>query len=88
MLVQTTVFMAAIGGIPLVGRQPVRRGGGRPTGSSPRAAFDHRRAAWPSRSRSLVSAAAYLLSYHRYRRLLLEGRAAVAAAARPSACPT
>src|SRR3954447_8241723 len=73
LVVQAGVFMATLGAVPLVGRQPtawwwpptwfVMAGGG-----------SHRNALLAVTLPALVALVAYLLSYHRYRRLLLEVR--------------
>src|SRR5947209_13641269 len=80
LVVQACVFMATLGAVPLVGRQPtawwwpptwfVMAGGG-----------SHRNALLAVTLPALVAVVAYLLSYHRYRRLLLEVRGGSTSAA-------
>jgi putative ABC transport system permease protein len=71
LVVQAVVFMATLGGVPLVGRQPLASwwpaGWFLMAGSG-----SHRNAELAVTIPAIVAIVAYLLSYHRYRRLLLE----------------
>jgi putative ABC transport system permease protein len=75
-VVQGALFMAAIGGVPLVGRQPAQAWWWPPNW------FVDGKVLLPTVLPIVVASAAYLTSYHRYRRLLLEGRTAASASRR------
>jgi predicted permease len=73
MAVQGIVFLATIGCIPLVGRQPAGAWWWPGNWFITAGVTDHRRMWMAIAVPVVLAAVTYLLSYHRYRRLLLEG---------------
>jgi putative ABC transport system permease protein len=87
MLVQGVVFLGTIGALPLVRRQPLEAWWWPGNWFVTAGGADHRRMLTAIAAPVAVSIVTYLLSYHRYRRLLLEERQAAVPGGRAARLP-